>query len=353
MNFHGGDIYKYSEEMIDFSSNINPLGIPDSFRQLLFERLGDFIKYPDIEYREVKAHIAAYLDMQNEEYIIPGNGAVELIYKLVASSGVERVVGLSPTFSEYGRAAKAAGLEYIDVPAFNEDFSAIDLKKLVSGIEPHSLLIICNPNNPTGTLLGKTDMKDLAGVLLEMDCKIIIDEAFMEFTDSYPDNSMVDMTEEFMNITVIRAATKFFGMPGIRLGYAVTANEASVTAVQEIMEPWNVNSAAVIAACSVFQDQDYIERSKSWIKLERRYLYEGLKSFKELEVYPSTANFHLLELKDRKMTAQQLKARMSDNGILIRVAEGFSGLSKFHFRLAVKDRHSNNQLLKVLKEYLK
>lgn len=350
MNFHGGDVYKYSENMIDFSSNINPLGIPDSFRRLLSERLEDFTRYPDIEYQEVKKHIAAYQKICNTEYIIPGNGAVELIYKLVAAAGVERVVGLRPTFSEYGRAAKAAGLEYIDIPAFNKDFSAVDVKMLVSSIKPRSLVIICNPNNPTGTLIDKYAMKDLAAALLESDCKLVIDEAFMEFTDSCIDNSMTDMLDEFKNMTVIRAATKFFGMPGIRLGYAVTANISAAKAAKELMEPWNLNSAAVIAACSIFEDRYYIERSRAWIRNERKYLYDGLSSFKELSVYPSTANFHLLELKGERMTAAQLKEDMAHNGILIRTAEGFNGLSEFHFRLAVKDRSSNDKLLKILRK---
>lgn len=345
MNFHGGDVYKYSGEMIDFSSNINPLGIPDSFRRLIFERLEDFTRYPDIEYQEVRKRIADYLKICNSEYIIPGNGAVELIYKLVASSGAERVVSLRPTFSEYGRAAELVGLEFCD--------SATDIKMIARNIKPRSLVIICNPNNPTGTLVEKTAMEDLAAALLKLDCMLVIDEAFIEFTDNYPENSMVDMAEKYTNMTVIRAATKFFGMPGIRLGYAVTANKKTVKAVKALMEPWNLNSSAVIAVCSVFEDRCYIERSRKWIKDERKYLFEGLRSFKGLKVYPSAANFHLLELKDGGMTAQQLKEAMADNGVLIRTAEGFNGLSKYHFRLAVKDRNSNNKLLTTLKGIMK
>jgi threonine-phosphate decarboxylase len=353
MNFHGGDVYKYSGEIIDFSSNINPMGIPDSFKRLLSERLEDFTKYPDIEYQEVRKHVAAYLQISNSEYIIPGNGAVELIYKLIASSGAERVVSLSPTFSEYRRAADAAGLEFNEIPAFSSDFSTINMEMLIGNIRPHSLVIICNPNNPTGTLVEKAAMKELAAALLSLDCRLIIDEAFMEFTDSYPGNSMVDTVEKFVNTTVIRAATKFFGMPGIRLGYAVTANIEAAKFAKELMEPWNLNSSAVIAACSIFEDQSYIEKARTWIKSERGYLFEELGTFKELRVYPSKANFHLVELIDRRMTASQLRSDMVEKGILIRTAEGFNGLSEFHFRLAVKDRSSNEALLKTLREKFK
>lgn len=353
MNFHGGDVYKYNGGILDFSSNINPLGVPDSFRRLLLERLEDFTRYPDIGYQEVRERIAAYIDVCDIGHIIPGNGAVELIYKLVASSGMKRVVSLRPTFSEYGRAAKVAGLEYYDIAAFNEDYSAVDMEVLISGIKPHSLVIICNPNNPTGTFIRKDIMKHLAGILQKLDCRLVIDEAFIEFTDNYPDNSMVSETEEFMNTTVIRAATKFFGMPGIRLGYAVTADMSTAGAVTELMEPWNLNTAAVIAACSVFEDLRYIERSNSWIKMEREYLLKKLESLEELVVFPSAANFHLLKLCRGKMTAAQLKEDMSGCGILIRTAEGFNGLSKFHFRLAVKSRESNDKLMKTFRKVLK
>lgn len=348
MNFHGGDIYKYSGELLDFSSNINPLGVPDSFKRLLLERLEDFTRYPDIEYQEVKKHIAVYLQINNTSHIIPGNGAVELIYKLVAASGADRVVSLRPTFSEYGRAARAAGLGFTDIPAFTDDFGGIDMELLLKAIKPNSLVIICNPNNPTGTLVKKAVMKELAAALLKLECKLVIDEAFMEFTDDYPANSMVDAVEEFTNTRVIRAATKFFGMPGIRLGYAVTADQEAAKSVREHMEPWNLNSAAVIAACCIFEDQGYIEKSKVWLKNERAFIYEKLGSFEELKIYPSMANFHLLELADRRMNAESLKADMIKKGILIRTCDGFNGLSEFHFRLAVKDRSSNRALLSAL-----
>lgn len=350
MNFHGGDIHKYKKHVIDFSSNINPLGIPDSFRRMLVQRIEDFTKYPDIEYQEVRDRIAEYLKIGSKGYIIPGNGAVELIYKLVAASAAERVVSLSPTFSEYGRAAKAAGLEFCEMPAFKADFALIDAEMLLGGIKPNSLVIICNPNNPTGTLVTKAVMKDLAAALKEQDCKLVIDEAFMEFTDGYPADSMVDAVEEFENVTVIRAATKFFGMPGIRLGFAVTADKSTSIRTKALMEPWNLNSAAVIAACSVFKDRCYIDRSSLWAKEERKYMFEKLGSFKELKVYPSAANFHLVELKNREMTAEKLKEVLLEDAVLIRTAEGFGGLSEFHFRLAVKDRVSNDILFKVLEK---
>lgn len=353
MNFHGGDVYKYSGEILDFSSNINPLGIPDSFRKLLQERLEDFTRYPDISYREVRERIASYLGLTDIDSIIPGNGAVELIYKLAASSGMKSAAALRPTFSEYRRAAETAGLAFYDIPAFKPDHSGLDIEMLLDNIRPQTLVIICNPNNPTGTAVEKRQMQELVKALQLKGCKLIIDEAFIEFTGEYPHNSMVTELEEHSNVTVIRAATKFFGMPGIRLGYAVTANSDTALKVRELMEPWNLNTAAVIAANSVFSDTGYIERSKIWIKTERDYLFKALNGFDKLETYPSAANFHLLRLNGRHMDAQGLKEAMAEQGVLIRTPEGFNGLTEFHFRLAVKDRRSNDKLLEALSDTLK
>ncbi len=351
MNFHGGDIYKYKEDILDFSSNINPLGIPESFRRMIIERFEDFTRYPDIEYKEVRKKIASYINILDNRYILPGNGAVELIYKLAASSGKERAAGLRPTFSEYSRGAKTAGMEYYDIPAFKEDYAGIDAEKLLAEIKPRSLVIICNPNNPTGTLIPKNIMKGIAADLMEMDCQLIIDEAFIEFTEDYSDNSMVDLIEKYDNVTVIRAATKFFGMPGIRLGYAVSANKETIRAAKELMEPWNLNTAAVIAALSIFDDRNYIEVSREWIRSERKYLFQELQKISNLKVYPSASNFHLLKIMGNITTAAVLKEDMIKRGILIRTAEGFNGLSEFDFRLAVKDRQSNNKALEALREY--
>lgn len=353
MNFHGGDIYGYGRELLDFSSNINPIGVPESFRRLMLERLEDFTRYPDISYQEVREKIAAYLGIDCIEAIIPGNGAVELIYKLASSSAMKKVYGLRPTFSEYGRAARVAGLEYMDISAFAPNYTCADVEALIAGIEPESLVIVCNPNNPTGTFIDRETMRQLAGRLMEQGCRLVIDEAFIEFTDGYPGNSMVNATGEFLNLTVIRAATKFFGMPGIRLGYAVTKDKATAENVRGLMEPWNLNTAAVIAAYSIFEDRNYIEKSRAWIRTEREYLYHGLCSIEDLIVYPSAANFHLLRLKNEAMTASAFKKAMSEEGILIRTAEGFNGLSEYHFRLAVKDRLSNDKLIKAIGKILK
>jgi len=285
--------------------------------------------------------------------VIPGNGAVELIYRVIASCGCKRAAALAPTFSEYRRAAEAKGIEFIEIPAFADDYSTVDIESILNSIKPNTLLIICNPNNPTGTLIGKECMVRLAKTLEELNCKLLIDEAFIEFTDNYPLSSMVDMVADFKNLTVIRAATKFFGMPGIRLGCAVASDSATIEGIRALLEPWNVNTAAVIAAECIYRDRDYIEKSRQWIRTERKYMYEELNSIKGFFAYPSSANFHLLKIAREGYDALKLQKELLNRGILIRLPDGFKGLTSCHFRLAVKDRRSNAALIDNLRRISK
>lgn len=353
MNFHGGDVYRYPDkQLLDFSSNINPLGVPESFKRALLENIDDFTRYPDLEYTQLKSAIARYLGWTQTDCIVPGNGAVELIYKTLDAVSCKHVVTLSPTFSEYARAARQRKLPVKEIVAFNSAFSTLDLDLLISQTPQYSLVIICNPNNPTGSLLSTNELSYLAEQLAKMDSTLLIDEAFIEFTDNYPLSSMTDKLNKHPNLIIIRAMTKFFGMPGIRLGYALTANPLTATRITEELEPWNINASAVIAGCTVLDDIDYIQCSRAWLVSERTYLYEHLRAIEGLKVYNSQANFHLTRLESTRMDAWQLKKELVERGILIRTPDGFNNLSPNHFRLAVKGRTANDALIHALKAVL-
>jgi threonine-phosphate decarboxylase len=351
MNFHGGNVYDYGRELIDFSSNINPLGVPESFSLALQRNIIEFTKYPDSAYVELRKAIGEYLGLEKIDSIVPGNGAIELIYKAVQQSGIRRLVTLKPTFSEYSRAASQAGIEYEGVSAFDYEYSKVDINKLLDTVRENSAVIICNPNNPTGTLVEKPQMLQLAAALRDKGSYLIVDEAFMEFTEDYPRNSMLDQLSNFKNLIIIKAATKFFGMPGIRLGYAISGSMEILAKIRESMEPWNVNTAAVIAGCTVLKDREYIEGSRLWINEERPYMYASLNKIKGLTVFKSSANFHLVKLDESEMNAWQLKEKLLERNILIRTPEGFEGLNGQYVRLAVKSKESNELLIREL-QYL-
>ncbi|ATW28977.1 threonine-phosphate decarboxylase [Candidatus Formimonas warabiya] len=352
MNFHGGDIYSCQGEVLDFSSNINPLGVPESFRMALCEKITDFTRYPDIQYRALRAELAEYLGFDDPELVIPGNGAVEIIYKTILALESARMINLSPTFSEYARAARQNGVEVIDLNIYDASFTDLDFSLLFAALIPNSLVVLCNPNNPTGTFVEREKMCFLARELAQKDCFLLIDEAFIEFTDHYPENSMIGELGHYPNVILIRAATKFFGMPGIRLGFGVSKNKQLIRGIREHLEPWNVNAAAVLAGCTVYRDQEYITASRAWVKEEREFLFHQLSKIDGLTVYPSKANYHLAKISRGKMDAWALKNRLLEKGVLIRTPDGFNYLSAYHFRLAVKDRPSNQRLVEVLREVL-
>ncbi len=351
MAFHGGNIYDYNNELLDFSSNINPFGIPPSFRMMIPKHLDKLTQYPDIAYASVKNKIAEYLHVLPKQVVV-GNGAVEIIFLSIAMAGCKQALILGPTFSEYREAASQAALAWEECDAFEAGYQKVDLEGLLKKVKPYSMVVICNPNNPTGTLIPRDQLFDFARELAQKQSMLLVDEAFIEFTDAYPHNSMVRFIDQLPNLFVIRAATKFFGMPGIRLGYGVSGNRDLLQKIESQQLSWHINTLAVLAAETIFADENYIERSRQWIQAERSFLYEGLKAVKGLEVYSSQTNFFLARLTLPEWDAWRLRDEMVKKGILIRTPDGFNSLTPQHFRLAVKDRDANVKLIAVLNEVL-
>lgn len=349
MNFHGGDIYHLDNEILDFSSNINPLGVPESFKKMLNESMDRFTKYPDIKYVELRKMISNYIGLDSIEYVVPGNGAVEIIYKVIDALDIKEVIIAAPTFSEYRKAAYVKGINFEEIRAYDEARGSLLVDKLVHEIKQNSLYVICNPNNPTGTVTDIKTICSIASALRKANSFLLVDEAFIEFSDNYPNNSMITKLKDYPNVIVIRAATKFFGMPGIRLGYGVSSDIEMMSKIRDRLEPWNVNTAAVIGGLCILKDQEYILKSREWIKKERTFLYGELKLIKGLTVYYSEVNFFLIKIEKNDMNGERLKSLMIDKGILIRTSEGFTYLSPHHIRVAVKDREANIKLLNALK----
>ncbi|GAB6149877.1 pyridoxal phosphate-dependent aminotransferase [Clostridium novyi] len=353
MNFHGGDIYSIETKVVDFSSNINPFGVPESFKKALIENMNNFIKYPDINYTELRETIKDYIGISNIDYIVQGNGAVEIIYKAIGAVGCKKAFVISPTFSEYKRAVKLNRIECEEIDVFDDNYLSLNIDSLLHRIENNSLVILCNPNNPTGTLTRREDICKLLKKLKDKKSTLLIDEAFIEFTPNYEESTMTSLIDEYDNLIIVRAATKFFGMPGIRLGYGITKNQSYMANIKKTLEPWNINTAAVIAGNTIFKDKEYISKSQKWINEEREFLFNKLKEFRDLTVFKSNANFHLLKINREDIDAYDLKELLIKEGVLIRVPKGFYKLSDSYFRLAIKDRESNEFLIRKLKKIFK
>ncbi len=349
---HGGNVHKFARilnrdpsKILDFSANINPLGFPKGLIKHLYNLLPDIVYYPDPDYVELRREIANYIGL-NLDNILVGNGAIEIISLCIKTVGKDVVIPI-PTFSEYARICKINELNVEYFP-MKENFK-LDVEALIGVLRKkrYGMLILCNPNNPTGRLIELSSLTLLLEETSKLDISVILDEAFIEFTEDYPRHSAVNLVKSFQNLCVIRCFTKFFGMPGMRLGYAV-ASEEFIGKMRENSLPWSVNILADLAGRYVLKDREFMEQTRRLIKSEREFLLEELSSIKWAHPYPSWGNFILVKV---DIDVSVLENYLLIRGILIRNCKNFDGLNEGYIRLAVKDHSSNVKLIEVLKDF--
>lgn len=336
---------KNTEDIIDFSSNINPKLVPNLEKYIL-EGLIKCKSYPDINYTKLRRNIGNYINI-NPGYIIPGNGATEIIYLLMKNIK-KRLAILNPTFSEYERGAKLNNLEIINFMLNKDDEFSVNLEEIEANIDSFDSLFICNPNNPNGKV---KNIEELLKIIIKNDKLLIVDETFMEFVYDDENYSLISYVEKYKNIFIIKAVTKFFGMPGIRLGYGVTSNKKLIDDIYRYKEPWTVNSFADTLSNYIFNDEEYIKSSKAYYFKERLYMLDSLRKIKKIHVYDTDTNFILIRLKD--INAEELKLNLfKESNILIRNASNFIGLDENYIRIAIKSHEENQLILKELNKLL-
>ncbi|MCC0645936.1 aminotransferase class I/II-fold pyridoxal phosphate-dependent enzyme [Clostridioides sp. ZZV14-6154] len=336
---------KDPKEIIDFSSNINPKVLPNLEKYIL-RGLDECRNYPDINYTNLRKNISKYINI-NPNFIIPGNGATEIIYLLMKSIK-KRLAIINPTFSEYRRSAKLNNIDIIDLELDSNNNFKLDIDTVKNKIEKFDSLFICNPNNPSGNV---QDLKELVCLLNENNKMLIIDETFMEFVENENEYSLVKYIESNKNIFIIKAVTKFFGMPGLRLGYGLTSNSKIMDKIYEYKEPWTINSFADMLSNFIFEDKDYIRNSKEFYIKERKYMLQELKDIRNIKVYDTDANFILIKL--YKKIADELKKDLFKRGnILVRDASNFIGLDDSFIRIAIKSHEDNKILIENIKNLL-
>lgn len=366
-DFHGGNIYKIFREknidkILDYSSNINPYGLPENLKKEIFEKLFVLERYPDPDYIELREKIAEKNNL-NIENIIVGNGATEIIFLFMKILSPKKVLIVSPTFGEYERAIKATTLanDSLEINYFElketENF-VLNVKNLETELENnYDLLILCNPNNPTGQFLKLKKLEEILKICEQKNTKLFIDEAFVEFVEDWENESIINSKENKENLFVIRAFTKFFAIPGLRLGYGICFNNNLLKKMLEKKEPWSVNNIADLAGKTVLDDENYIQKTKEWIKDQKKYMYENLNKIEGLRAYKTEVNFILLKIEDnlleKGLDVKNLRKKMLEKGILIRDASNFIYLNKHYFRLAIKDKLNNEKVIETLTSILK
>lgn len=366
-DFHGGNIYKIFREknidkILDYSSNINPYGLPENLKKEIFEKVFVLERYPDPDYIELREKIAEKNNL-NIENIIVGNGATEIIFLFMKILSPKKVLIVSPTFGEYERAIKASTLanDSLEINYFElketENF-VLNFKNLETELENnYDLLILCNPNNPTGQFLKLKKLEEILKICEQKNTKLFVDEAFVEFVEDWENESIINSKENKENLFVIRAFTKFFAIPGLRLGYGICFNNNLLKKMLEKKEPWSVNNIADLAGKTVLDDENYIQKTKEWIKDQKKYMYENLNKIEGLRAYKTEVNFILLKIEDnlleKGLDVKNLRKKMLEKGILIRDASNFIYLNKHYFRLAIKDKLNNEKVIETLTSILK
>ncbi|MGL5367328.1 MAG: pyridoxal phosphate-dependent aminotransferase, partial [Cetobacterium somerae] len=344
MDLHGGNIYKLKRdngiEVLDYSSNINPLGVPNSFKKAVIENFETLEKYPDIDYVELRTAIGDYNNCHIDNVVV-GNGATEVLFLYMKAVKAKKVLIIAPTFAEYERAARAAGRDVKFFP-LSKDFS-LNENMLLEFITDEDVVVMCNPNNPTGKFQNLEKIKKIADFLERKNKKLFIDEAFIEFVDDWKHKTACLLKHK--NIFILRALTKFFALPGVRLGYGLTYDESILDEIKNIREPWSVNGVAEIAGKTMLLDTLYIHETENWIKKEKLWFYEELCKIDNIEVTPTETNFILVKLLNDN--AKSFRKKMIENGVLVRDASNFMFLDESYIRLAIKDRKKNEQVLEA------
>lgn len=338
---HGGDIYRNKVKM-DFSVNINPLGMPERVKEALMEAAAACACYPDIRQEALKQAIHV-MTGADKNRILCGNGASELFMAIVHGLKPKKIVIPVPSFFGYEKAAKAGGAEVLYYEMKVEEAFCLTDKVIDFLPEDADILFLTNPNNPVGNRLSPELIEKILQHCMAKKIVVVLDESFIEFTQEWEQYSFLRRVDEFSNLIIVRAFTKIFAIPGVRLGYLVCDNLEIVKKIEEQLPEWNLSVFAQKAGIAAAKETEYRKKSVEVVRTEREYLTGKLQRSGVL-VYPSEANYLLL------YTEYPLAEELLKRGILIRDCSNYRGLSKGYYRIAIRQREENEELLAEIGE---
>lgn len=346
---HGGDIYSHLEKgvkMLDFSANINPLGLPPKVSAALASAQAAATVYPDPYCRALCRSIGEFYGVSPEK-VVCGNGAADLIDRIAYGLKPKTALVTAPTFSEYEKSVtRAGGVVFRHLLKENQGFRVTeDILKTIREKKPQ-MVFLCNPNNPTGLLTEKPQLLEIARLCRDLGTTLVVDECFLDFTGEESRYSLMDSLEDFPNLMILKAFTKFFAMPGIRLGYLLTANPHFREAVWAAGQPWSVSGIAQTCGIAALEDKAYIQKTLEEIPKLRQELVKALMPL-PITLYPGTANFLLL-----RSDCPELDKKIQEKGILIRNCGNYPGLGEGFYRVAVKSHEDNQKLSEALTQVL-
>ena len=347
---HGGDLIGAAEELgcgpdelLDFSTSVNALGPSSLVKQSLQSATDDLARYPDPHCRSVRDKLARRFDVSPDQVLVTA-GATELLYLIPRVLRPRRVSLLAPCYPDYWLATAAvdAEIEGLMAPADNEFRHKVE--HIRSRVEVADMVILGQPNNPTGTMMAREDILQLAARAPH--ARFVVDETFVDFSPD-PDGQSLLGVPLPPNVIVVRSATAFFALPGLRLGFAV-ADAELIDLLEREKKPWTMSTPALRAAEVLYDDEAYIARSRSLIAEQRAVLSQEFAALPGIDAVPSAANFHLLHIRKKGLSSRELQARMMRERVLIRDCRNFRGLDGRFVRAAIRTEPENRRFLAAL-----
>ncbi len=340
---HGGDIYRNRIEM-DFSSNVNLMGIPEGVLQAAKRGIDLSCNYPDTECDELREGISKGENI-SKDMIICGNGAADLIFSLVLTTKPKKALLLTPTFHEYEQALLSVDCEirYHQLLDKNGFHLYSDFIELIT--EDIDIVFLCNPNNPTGVLIKKPLMDQILQKCEASNCLLVVDECFMDFVPHGKEESLKEYCMESGNLFVLKTLTKLYAIPGLRLGYGFCGNTLLLNRMKNTQQPWNISIPAQMAGIAALRESEYVNKSLEMIEREKNYLIQQL-CLLNFKVYDSKANYIFFRAK------VSLYEKCLEQGVLIRDCSNYMGLTDGYYRIVVKMHSENVKLIELLSNIL-
>lgn len=336
---HGGDIFRNAVRL-DFSANINPLGMPAGCGEAFGVSFSASSQYPDPEAWALCQAIAETEQVAAWQ-VVPGNGASELIYSLCQGVRPRRALVTAPAFSEYEAGVRASGGRVVHFMLREEEGFEVPVEQFIRRITDEvQLVFLGSPNNPTGCLITAGNLERIAARCEAIGAVLCVDECFLPFLEREPELSMKWKLGQYPHLVVLRAFTKFYGMPGLRLGYALTGREVGER-IRQCLPPWNISAPAQAVGIEALKDRAFADRSRALVREEKAFLLREMEMGLADRIYASEANYIFFK------SRPDLKDRLLEQGILIRDCENYRGLGAGYFRIAVRTRAENEELVRT------
>lgn len=350
---HGGNIREAAawlgiepQQLLDFSANINPLGMPENLKRAICQNIDSLERYPDPAYPGLYQALAAHHQLP-ASWLLAGNGETEVIYTLVQTLAPRRAMLVAPGFAEYRRALQQVGCR-IDMFMLTEaegwQLTDAILPALTAELD---CLFLCTPNNPTGLMPDDDLLRAIVVRCRALNITLVVDEAFLDFLPER--HGLIPCLAENPHLWVLRSLTKFYAIPGLRLGYLLNGDPQAVLSLRERQMPWTINALAALAGEVILDDKAYQQATLQWLNTERPRLYQRLKQPAGITLWQGEANYLFLRC---DVAGLELQRALLEQHVLIRSCANYPGLDARYFRVAVRSASENDRLVAAFKQVL-